>query len=71
MEKTRTKRGNIKERFLRMNVGDTIYFPFDEYNPNTIRSTATTTLYKEVAEGMKWITKTDTFGKRVAVTRVL
>lgn len=71
MEKARIKRGFIKDRFLGMKVGETIYFPFDEYNPNTIRSTATTTLYKEMSEGMKWTTKTDIFGKRIAVTRVL
>lgn len=71
MEKTKTKRGEIKDRFLKMEVGDVIYFPFEEYNPNTIRSTPASTLYNEVAEGKKWITKTDTFGKRMVVTRVL
>lgn len=71
MEKTKPRRGEIKSRFLEMKVGETIFFPFSEYNPNTIRSTPSSTLLKEVSEGKKWITKTDPFGKRVAVTRVL
>lgn len=71
MEKTKTQRGEIKSRFLEMKVGETIFFPFDKYNPNTIRSTPASTLSYAVAQGMKWITKTDPFGKRVAVTRVL
>lgn len=70
MEKTKTQRGEIKSRFLEMEVGDTIFFPFDKYNPNTIRSTPASTLSYAVAEGMRWTTKTDIFGKRVAVTRI-
>lgn len=70
MEKTKSRRGEIKDRFLKMKVGDTIFFPFDRYNPSTIRSTPASTLYNEVAEGMRWTTKTDIFGKRVAVTRI-
>lgn len=71
MEKTKIKRGEIAEKFRSMEVGETIFFPIDSYNPNTIRSTPHTTLHKELADGKKWITKYDPFGARVAVTRVL
>jgi len=71
MEIKKKKRTTIADTLRAMKVGDTVFFPFDQYNPNTVRATPGTTLYKERAEGRKWITKTDIFGKRVAVTRVL
>lgn len=71
MTKSKARRGDIKDRFLKMEVGDVIFFPFDQYNPNTVRATPHSTLYNELAEGKKWMTRTDLFGKRVAVTRVL
>ena len=71
MKKTKTKRGEIADQFRKMKVGQTIFFPIDKYNPQTIRATPSSTLYKERAAGMKWITEFDVRGKRIAVTRVL
>jgi hypothetical protein len=71
MEKTKSKRGKIAEIFRKMNVGDTVFFPIGEYNPSTIRSAPVSILYKEYAEGWRWKTKFDPFGKRIAVTRIM
>lgn len=71
MRKTKHKRGEIVRRFREMKVGETIFFPFDEFDSPTIRSTPTASLYREMAEGKRWTVKTDIFGKRMAVTRLL
>lgn len=52
-----------------MEVGETVRFPFDKYNPSSVRSAASA-LYVERMNGKKWSTQTNCDEWYTDVTRI-
>lgn len=53
-----------------MKVGDIVQFPLDTYNYNSVRSTPSTSLVLERAEGKMWRTRVNYEEKCTEVIRV-
>ncbi len=62
-------RQTIADKFRSMAVGDSIEFPFAEYNASTIRSTPRSSLLLEMTKGMRWRVNTDIDKGCMVVTR--
>ena len=67
--KVRTAIGGISAELRDMAVGETVIFPIEKYNYNSIRSTPST-LVEERAEGWRWTTRVDFDDKCIYVRRV-
>lgn len=61
---------SIAEEFRKMEVGESVSFPLEKYNYNSVRVAPTTTLMKErILEGKRWTTNIDYDNKYILVTR--
>lgn len=67
--KVRTAIGGITAEFRGMTMGETVIFPMEKYNYNSIRSTGST-LVTQRAQGWKWKTRVDFDDKCIYVWRV-
>ena len=61
---------NITDELRKMEVGDIVQFPFDKYNYNSVRSTPSTSLAKERAEGYSWKSRANYQDGCAEVTRI-
>lgn len=60
----------VADELRNMEVGEIVQFPFDKYNYNSVRSTPSTALVKERAEGRSWKSRANYEGKCAEVIRI-
>ncbi len=69
--KVKIATGSITEELRKMEVGETIQFPLEDYPYNSVRNSPTTSLAKErLVDGKKWKTMLDSDSKSTLVTRI-
>lgn len=68
IRKFRIATGQLGDEMRKMKVGETVKFPFDKYNYNTVRSTPAS-LWTERAKGMQWRTRANYEDGCTEVTR--
>lgn len=60
---------SLKKEILGMKEGEIVSFPFDKYNPTSVRNTPSQ-LIEQRGQGYEWITKADYHKRRVLVVRI-
>ena len=68
-KRIRTATDDATVEFRKMKIGETVRFPFDAYNNNSLRSLPSSALANDRKQGKSWKTRTDFKEGCVFVTR--
>ena len=69
IKKFRIAVGQMGDELRKMEIGETVRFPFDKYNYNSVRS-APASLWAERSKGMQWRTRANYDEGCTEVTRI-